>query len=391
MNHIKTLLITVLISLLCSCFMESTENRLEDDFVINHAVTFEHRGSKTNKPQKGNLFQVAAISNKKINANGLLIKGAQDAFYMDVVSVFCGEDVCRIDPVRLYWNELGRYQRFALKPKVTLEKGNGEGFESEDYIKLQKVLRNLNSGLGEYYKDELINTKGSANTVDALSGATVAMLKTDYIEGAVWTCYTLWHFANQELPHIIRNITGEQYTLSELQNIIQNGELEYKLFAIEQLTRRHFIDEHSIELVIKQSQIKNRMLDLAIIDYVEQLPTQPYYESMLDIIAEKNSSLHLLALTSLLNTENTIPANFYGTLSDQVVSFDSYQNIRLLQTIIKNKKVSNNEIISSFITLLQHDNFVIARSVYWFLAEQKLSPQQNELMNTFYQKNNHKL
>ena len=120
-------------------------------------------------------------------------EGAADQFYMDVKTVVCGDSQCRIDTVRIFWDELGMYDRLVLPKGIQLEKAEGEHFDQADYKKLDAILADKNCSLKEVYKEEVVGTEATEG-VDGISGATIILNNKDYVKGAVWTCYTLWHW-----------------------------------------------------------------------------------------------------------------------------------------------------------------------------------------------------
>jgi len=364
-----------------------------------YAVTYQHKGDKTDKALSNTLYQLPSAS---------VITGEnreQARYFMDVVSVFCGEDVCKVDKVRLFWDELGFYHHIELATGVELEKGEGVDFAPNDYIKLDEVLANRASGLKLLERYELVSNQSGGNTVDALSGATVSILKDDYITGAIWTCYTLWHFANGDMPTLIRNFTGNDYTLAQLKNYLAgnyssksfsaSSQFNYQKFALEQLIRRNAIDKQTQALVInsafKTTNNDNNKLFPLYIGYVELLPQALYFSAIVKLMSSDNNRLRWLALKSLERSKHTVPENFYLVLSQTLSAFNDYQQVHLLLTMLKTKQVFNEAIYQQLIGLLNHHNFIIARAVFWALNEQEVSVNIKQQLNNFEQKYQHKL
>lgn len=355
-------------------------------------VSFDHRGNKTNKPLVDKLIYLpnsnALNSNAEQRESSPIPTKSGNSYYMDVESVFCGEDICKVDFVRIFWDELGFYQRFELKPKVKLEKGDGEDFTQQDYQKLHKNLLNRQNGLGNLYKSELVKTDGGGNAVDALSGATVALNKQDYVEGAIWTCYTLWHFANGELPQIIRNITAKNFTTKALVALLFQPEKREQYFAIEQLTRRKIKSEKDIAQVLMQYSATDKTLAQLIIHYVETLPAPQYFSAILKLLNNNNSDLRLYALTSLTSSNHKADTVFYQTLTQQVTAWTSYQNISLYFEHLTSTEIKNTLVIRPLTALLKHQNFSVARDAYWFLDEYENQQEQESSTDNTQTANN---
>lgn len=358
--------------------------------MIAHKVTFEHKGSKTGKDENNTLFEFPVKNDSE----------SESAFYMDVRSVYCGEDICKIDPVRLHWDRLGIYHRYSLLNNVKLEKAFGEDFTLEDYDKLDRILNNKNAALGFLHKDELIQEMPSGNAVDALSGATITILKEDYVEGAIWTCYTLWHFVHGGVTHIIRDITGSTMTNGALNSLLKTGNVNEKHFAIEQLQRKKAFDTVSISnILLAPSDVSilkrdRREINKAVIDYVNVLPRDKYFNAINSLINMHNSEITLLSLQSLISSSFETPKHFYDELSEQLSTMTLYQEIDLFLALIKLKAVNSKILLANISRLLSHQRFTIARRVYWFLTEQprtSLPKSLQQTLNIFYQTNKEKL
>lgn len=413
----SVLVLTVILStLLSGCFTDNTQSKSlpkTSEDTKKYAVTFTHKGEKTGKPLTSTLYKLPA----QLEGDD---KEKVARYFMDVVSVFCGENVCKIDKVRLFWNELGVYHHFELAKGVQLEKGNGLDFEPEDYLKLDKVLSNANSGLKLLEKHELVTEQSGGNGADALTGATVSLHKNDYITGAIWTCYTLWHFAHGDMQSIIRDYTGDDYSLVQLQQLLINGNSEYQLFVLEQLIHRKAVDDITRKLVIEfalqpaggetelsalqqvnsqQSLLKQNQLKQGYIKYIEQLPIESYFIDILKFVNGNDSRLRWLALKSLQANAQAVPQPILLAISRHLAMFDSYQQVNLFLTILKSQPLdehtvtenTNNEINLQLIKLLEHENFIMARAIFWTLSEQKVTPVVQQKLTDFEQKYGHKL
>jgi len=123
-----------------------SENKTKE---ITHNIAVHHPGKGRDNIEHVELVE---IQNKK----GLSVE-----FYMDVESVICLEEVCKIVPVRIYWNNIGEYIKYELEDGVTLEKYEADFFEKEDYSKLQSILSNFNSPFKNVRVDEILKVSES--------------------------------------------------------------------------------------------------------------------------------------------------------------------------------------------------------------------------------------
>lgn len=347
--------------------------RLEGAGEQDHRVRVAHPGVTGSEAVAGTLVQTRGVD------------GRPDEFHMVVDSVSCNDEECEIVPVRLYWDELGFYKRFELAPGVGLEKAEGKPFSKEDHDKLHRVLSDRESAMWNVRIDELV--KPSGNGVDVVSGPTVVLDKRRYVEGAVWTCYTLWHWANGGIGPVIREITAGDCSLEDLRGHLEKGSQEHKLFALRELTKREAYDPATLEAAVSLSSGDHHDLQKLLVDYVEKAPSGSYYSSLAKLLGTGNRRLRLMGLRSLLETAYEAPEGFHAGLGKQLGASGSYQEIDLFLKIVDGKRAMTPEVVTQVLALLKHDNFLIARRACWALADLTLTPSECDQLETFMEKN----
>lgn len=213
-------------------------------------------------------FEVAA----SYDSAGLL-----DLYGARVYTPICEGGKCYAVEIDLYWDLSGRFLHYDTVPGKKLSKLDHIPFSDSDYLKLKEILNNINSPLAAFTKEQLVkNTRTSS--IDGFTGATVSEVKEAVIEGAVYSCYTLWHIANgpvsdslqkhtinslnrdlvrklinQEDPHLyyflIQHIPEADFALylPEVLEAINKGEGYFAKNAIETLPAELFCDSRSQE------------------------------------------------------------------------------------------------------------------------------------------------
>lgn len=349
--------------------------------VTKHKVRFYHPANKTGGVETQTLHQVSTSDDATLKS----------AYYMDVPSVYCGENLCKIDIVRLHWDWLGRYTRFSLQPPTELEKGNAEAFSQEDYQKLQAVLSNPTSGLAELGKHELIISGAGGERVDGLSGATVSIRNSDYVEGAIWTCYTLWHFAHGELTGQIRNLSGDTASEDQLFNLLVSGDDAEAAFVLQQITRKGINSQHAIHLVSQQLQQHKSALYDEIFDYLSQLPVEQGLLALGEFAVTEDSKLRL-HLIAHLQKVGALPDNtLLLSLSRSATQWNSFDEINRLLKLLQHHAMNDQEINHAISALLQHKNFVIARKAYWYLSDAPEATVNQNILAEFREKNSERI
>lgn len=310
-------------------------------------------------------------------------------FYMDVKTVVCGDAQCRIDDVRIYWDELGFYNRLFLPDGVALEKSEGKHFIKADYNKLDKILADKNSSLRDVYKEEVVGNE-SSDGIDGLTGATILLHTEDYVKGAVWTCYTLWHWTNGSIRSTIRDISGRRKSVDDLvQHLNEDGD-NYKLFAVEQLTKKGNFQAYTVEAVVSAIQQSPNIIKAGI-QYFENAPQDTYQSSILHLVRTLKAEERIKCMNAILKSKNHLPTAFYEELGQSVVRNGVYQEVNLFLDILDQNNNSSATMNGLLMQLISSDDFLKARRVYWYLQDQELSQAHNDILESFGAKNRHRL
>jgi hypothetical protein len=342
---------------------------------IEHTVLINHPGEKE---------PIEMILTEIQNEKGLPIQ-----YTTNVESVICLEEVCKIIPVKIYWNNIGVFQKYELKKGATLEKYENDAFEKKDYSKLQSILANSSSPFKEVYLNEILtvpNEHGNKD-IDAVSGATALELdEEDTVPGAALTCYTLWHWANGELISKIKTQTGISASNSQLQDFILNRNNTYFSIAIHELQKRNLYSKVYIDTVISKL-ILDSTYSRKAFSYFKNSATDMCLYATKEVFHKGQKQQKITALQFLIQTTHILPHSYLNTISSEIPKLESYQELSLCLNLMENKNPNSNEVIQNVIPLLKKD-MIIARRAYWFLINQRVTEKEKQLLDTFY--TNHK-
>ncbi|RPD41409.1 hypothetical protein [Chitinophaga barathri] len=164
-------------------------------------------------------------------------EGKPKYFFRNIFTPVCNTGECRPVYINLYWDLLGNYIRYDLPGDEVLTKTDHRDFREEDYRKLQTILAKESSIFSELKMEDLV-VKGTENISDSANlrtGATLKTIKNDVIEGAVFTCYTLWHFAHGPTSEQIKKITTTLETPAMLHGFLRSGNHHYQYWAMEKV------------------------------------------------------------------------------------------------------------------------------------------------------------
>ena len=344
--------------------------------MIKHEVSIKHPGEK--EAIKGILVQIP-------KANGM-----HNAYYMDVESVICHLDYCKVIPVRIFWDDLGVFQKYTLKKGATLEKYKDDVFDDEDYIKLTSIMSNQKSPYKDVFIDEIIRVVDTNDDVDAYSGETAIVFDPkETVAGAALTCFTLWHWANNnDVKRIINTITSQSASEEQLINFLSASKKHASL-SVQQAIKRRLYKPAFITAVTARVLTDNSIIN-TVIDYIEHGSSSAYSKTIKKLVNEGNEAVTIAALKSLRKQKHSLPNSFFDELCLDTQILESYpvlSNYLDLMTI----QNPNSEIITKQIIPLLEGSFINARAVYWFLSNQKLSKSHQKQLDVFFNRNNKKL
>jgi len=307
-------------------------------------------------------------------------------FYLTVESVICADHLCKIVPVRVFWDVYGKYVRYTLEEGDYLEKGEGEPFVEEDYAVLQSILRDENSPYRDltYYEvthDQVIGE----GQVDGISGATMLLLeKKQTVIGATWSCFTLWHWANGEVVGEIRRITGARLTSNQIKGLLDSGERDKQAYALNELNWREQYDPGLVASVCQLSaQAQGEVLSLSL-SFLERLEAEQYLRAMLQLYDTERSGLRKEVLKSLLRARRKPGRGAFISLIDLLPANPAFQEVDYLLRLIEQAKVTSPEVSRELLPLLKANDFLLSRRVYYFLSREENRTGIRDELDDFY-------
>lgn len=164
------------------------------------------------------------------DTNGML-----QQYQARVFTPVCEVDKCYAIELELYWDPIGRYRHFDTVPGNGLTKLDHLPFSRSDYDRLHYILSDPASALASYNKDELVRNVRNSE-IDGFTGATIAEIKETVIEGAVYSCHTLWHITHGAVTDSLRKATGNMLSKELVQMLVNEHDQEINYFIIQNLS-----------------------------------------------------------------------------------------------------------------------------------------------------------
>ncbi len=191
--------------------------------------------------------------------------GLAQEYMAELFTPVCHTNKCYPVYINLFWDLLGNFDRFEMPEGEILTKLDHVPFEEKDYEKLQAILANERSILGDYSITDLVvstETVGSNNGVDAVTGATSKTIQSEVISGAVYSCYTLWHLAHGPLTEETKAHTVANHTDETLVRFLQSGHYPYQYWALERIQTQGKENEQPFAAALL-AQLRGRNIFLA--------------------------------------------------------------------------------------------------------------------------------
>ena len=272
--------------------------------------------------------------------------GRPQYFFRNIFTPVCYTNECKPVYINFYWDLLGNYLRYDLPEGKILTKIDHDEFKPEDYEKLGEILSRPNSIFADLKMEDLM-TKGTdslTNDVDAKTGATLKTIKNEVIDGAVYTCFTLWHIAyGKQVVDKMKTISESYLNNEMLHNFLSNSNYHYQYWAME-------------KVIDKNGSVK-----------------EEYEKDIEQIIKGKNL---FTARTALQKTGN----DFFSGESKQIWLWEAYQSASYPMQIAILKKLENislgktmTENLAKTLTESNAEQFKLKLGV---LQKQKELPEQ---------------
>ncbi|PWJ57927.1 hypothetical protein CLV98_105107 [Dyadobacter jejuensis] len=276
------------------------------------------------KLEDGGRFDVYALK----DGNGLL-----DGYRAHIKAPVCEDRLCYDVNVIFYWNLNGEFLRYEVLPHDPLTKMDHEPFLPEDYKKLQSILTSQDLSFVNIPKDELV-TKSDSSEVDGYTGATKLTVKKEVIEGALYTCYTLWHIANGTVVESIKSHTKNAFSKELIRKIIAQDNQTAHYFLINNLNSSQFA-ENLPEILGLMTSSKGYFSK----NTIEKIPktlfsTEPLQDFIVANYQELDYYTQLAILKKLDNQRQSgsLKQFFIGHIDPK----NSFQNQKLIGLVLQN-------------------------------------------------------
>lgn len=258
-------------------------------------------------------------------------EGIPEAYKAYIKSPVCEKDKCYEIEIKMEWDLLGRFKAFDTLSGKPLTKLDHIPFTEEDYHRLVRLLKDPDSPLGSYQKEELIRDT-RISEIDGFTGATTREIKNIVVGGGVYSCYTLWHLAHRKFSDTIAKMTQTKIDHRLMKKWAQQQDPAVHYFVINHLDQEAFV-EFREEIFRMMQSTKGYFAKTTI----EKMPIEVFRDSIAqDYFSKSFETYDYFTQVALLRRFSSISLNrsFQQLLSNQMDQRNSLKN-KLIQNLIR--------------------------------------------------------
>lgn len=169
-------------------------------------------------------------------------------FFASINTPVCIDNICKPMDIEIYWNLIGGYVGYGILEQFPLTKFDHDLFEPTDYEKLHHLLLDRHSILERKEMSDLFDPNAQPEKqvtfqgvkVDAMTGATKKEIKESVVEGALYSCYTIWHLVHGGVEDSIKQYLKTIYTPELAHRFLYSDYQTYQLYALKQMNKEAF-------------------------------------------------------------------------------------------------------------------------------------------------------
>lgn len=258
--------------------------------------------------------------------------GVPDGYQAHVHIPVCEADKCYAIEIIFRWDLIGRFLDYDTIPGSGLTKLDHIPFTEADYLRLRDILKNENSPLASYEKDQLVKDTRTSE-IDGFTGATIAEVKENVIEGAVYSCYTLWHIAYGPLVNELQQITYGSFDEEVVQKLVGLKDQQVNYFLINNLNEEGFVSYR--KFILQTIADGNGYYPK---NAIEKIPTGIFQEDSTQLFfAKEFEKLNYFAQVALLEKleHRKLHQSMITILAKQLDERDSYRNDLIRQLLVR--------------------------------------------------------
>lgn len=179
--------------------------------------------------------------------------GVPLAYSSHILTPVCDDTLCALMNIEVYWNLLGNYIGYDTIAGDPLTKNDHLPFLTEDYEKLHRLLSDDNAIIKRKEKHELFDTEAKrvSEVVDAVTGATAKEISEAVVDGALYSCYTLYHIVYGPLSEMMLSDMESRFSPDLQSSFMMSDHFDYQLYILKRIQTDDFVQNQTriLELI----------------------------------------------------------------------------------------------------------------------------------------------
>ena len=303
--------------------------------------------------------------------------GLPDQYFQQYDTGVCFDNKCRPLSISIYWSVTGRYLGFELPKEEFLSKTDHEPFVREEYEFLHSLLANPDLPFADMEYHELMDQPSDAvESVDAVSGATSAMVSDIVVKGAVYTTYKLWNIVYGPTKDFITEHTESILTPQLIEKILTGSNQEDKVWVLERFPENIEMTSSLIDTI--ESLIVHSDFHLAYTAAhaikASQLNSEATQNMLLEAYSKSNDPSVKSLIINKLGQAPFLSTEVKNASRSYIEKLSGQELVDLLKLLEKHN-VKDNQTIQVVEKLLSNENMFIVRQAQKFLNQILLSNQ----------------
>ncbi|MEI7732226.1 MAG: hypothetical protein WCO56_21805 [Verrucomicrobiota bacterium] len=304
-------------------------------------------------------------------------------YAMPLTTDVCADKNCRLLEVTLYWNAVGNFDRLEYPRGKPLTKKEHVPFTVDDYAKLNLILKDQDSLLARQSLASLTSPKALTNGVDGVTGATPSAMKEAVVEGAAYTTWVLWRWANGEIVSKLCDLTAQRCTPPCLKFLLHSKDQRCVGFALNQIMLQpaaggQYLADAQHVLETGDSQY----IELALRYLASAAPDRKNLHARLVESFYRMRDLNSPMILDYFAAERDLPQTTMETLTAHLIQLPYFQ-VHLILRLLEQNNFSSPTTEANVALLLAKEDFFIARRAYEHLLKQKLGVATQEKVTAF--------
>lgn len=282
----------------------------------------------------------------------------------------CPDETCKVLEATLKWDALGNFSRLEHAEGAPLSKGDHKPFSAEDYEQLDRILRDRRSILGTHPLNFFLTQRARQSTdVDGITAATPQAVKGAVVDGAAYTSWTLWHWANGEVVNQLYSQTLSLADADYLLHCLNLTDRRFVRFALDRLLEDGLEDprqQTAIFHILESGGQANceRALQLLLESSVD---LDEAHRKLIGLIGKNGGSSQLIL--AYLEEQPDLDMEIWVCLAEQLKHIPGYRDMDGALAVLAEQANGSPEVRSLVAQLLESEDRFVVRRAETFLEQ----------------------